>query len=156
MNLASLYLRWPWAATWEASDQVGVECNIKPSPFQGKRIRVDSKRACSPADLGPEGLCHKQGLRPVGSSSYSTSATAPPETQYLSSRYLLLMGPLSPGLGYGTAPPRSHCCCLCSLLQAFLRSLHSDMTAKWSMSTLAWNSWPVTAPMLFLVASPHT
>lgn len=55
-NLASLYLRWPWAATWEVLDQAGMEPNTKPSPLPGKHILVDSKRACGSADLGPKGF----------------------------------------------------------------------------------------------------
>lgn len=86
LNLTSLYLRWPWVAIWEVSDQAGVERNIKPNPFQGlmKRILVDSKRARGSADLGPKGFCPKQSLGPMGSPSYGTGTTASPQTQYLS------------------------------------------------------------------------
>jgi hypothetical protein len=80
LNLASLYLRWPWAATWEVLDQAGMEQNIKPSPFQRKSVLIDCKRACGSADLGPKGFCHKQGLGPMGSPS--TNTTTSPQTQY--------------------------------------------------------------------------
>lgn len=33
-----------------------MEQNTTPSPFQGKHILVDSKRACGSADLGPKGF----------------------------------------------------------------------------------------------------